>query len=447
MKGDSGGSPIRLAAMTKQSAVSGLGARIRKRRLEVRLTQTELGEPELHSSYISLIESGQRQPSPEALGFIADRLGTTVEELLSGRPPGLEVELELQIHGARRDTDQGRVQEAEKSLLAVIKQARRHGLTRVEARAVEVLGAIAERTAGPEAALSHFEAAEELWRSEPIHLRFDTVAGLARCRQQLETPQLAIHLLDTYRRDLEGSGMAEPTALMRVHTALIYPYFAAGLPEKAAEAAREAVRLETRVEDPEQLACMHLAVARSLLYEGHHEDALASLRKAEEIYLAGGWRNRVAKAQINEAIVLSKQEDFGPAQQKLLSALDILNGSPNQLDEALALNELGHVTRRLDDISSALGYLERARKLLEEGDIIEQAFNEREIGICLVPKDSKLAEIHLKSAVDLYRISGATAELATTFKALGDLYAARGDTDLALDALREGLAAVEERSA
>jgi tetratricopeptide (TPR) repeat protein len=117
------------------------------------------------------------------------------------------------------------------------------------------------------------------------------------------------------------------------------------------------------------------------------------------------------------------------------------------LDEALALNELGHVTRRLDDISSALGYLERARKLLEEGDIIEKAFNERELGICLAPTDPKVAENHLKRAVDLYRISGATAELATTFKALGDLYAARGDTDLALDALREGLAAVEERSA
>jgi tetratricopeptide (TPR) repeat protein len=234
---------------------------------------------------------------------------------------------------------------------------------------------------------------------------------------------------------------------MRTYTALIYPYFASGLPEKAAEAARQALRLETRVEEPEQLACMHLAVARSLLYEGHHDDALQSLRKAEEIYEAGGWRNRVAKVQLNEAIVLAKKENFGEARDKLLAAWELLETSPNRLDQALALNELGHVTRHLEDAQSALDYLERAKGFLEEGDIIEMAFNERELGICLAPTEPKIAENHLKNAVDLYRISGATAELATTFKALGDLYAARGETDLALDALREGLAAVEERSA
>lgn len=51
-----------------------------------------------------------------------------------------------------------------------------------------------------------------------------------------------------------------------------------------------------------------------------------------------------------------------------------------------------------------------------------------------------------KKAIDRYRISGNTTELASTFKALGELYRAQGKTDLAFEAMGKGLAAVEERS-
>ena len=82
-----------------------------------------------------------------------------------------------------------------------------------------------------------------------------------------------------------------------------------------------------------------------------------------------------------------------------------------------------------------------------EGNVIESAFNQRELGLCLGLTEPEAAENHLRRAVDLYRISGATTDLATTFKALGELYAAQGKTDLAIEALRDGLAQVEERLA
>lgn len=399
------------------------------------------------SAYISLIESGQRRPSPEALSRIADRLAVTVEELLSGRPPGLEVELELQIHDAKRQADDGALETADAALSEVIKQSKRHSLQRVHARALEAQAAIADKTAGPETALSLYQAANELWRNEPTHLRSETVAGMAWCTQQLGDARLATYMLESYRHELQVSGKRDPVALMRIHTALIDPYFALGLPEKAAEAAREAMRLETRVDNPEQIACMHLAVARSLLYDNQPEDALQSLRKAEQIYLAAGWRNRAAKAQINEAIVLAKKESYEEARGKLETALDALALSPHRLDEALARNELAYVLRHLDDIDGALNQLNVAKRMLEEGDAVERAFNERELGLCLMNSDVKKAERHLKRAIDLYRAIAAATEVATTFKALADLYVEQGKTDLALQALRDGIASVEERTA
>ena len=433
--------------MARRGGLAAVGGRIKKRRLEIGLTQAQLGEPEFTSAYVSLIEAGHRRPSPRALDYLAKRLGVPQDELLTGRPAALEVELELRIQEARRDIDRGEIEAAQSSMRKVLKQAHRNELTRVEARAEEVLGGIAERVSGAEPALEHYERAEELWREHPLHLRFEAVAGLARCTEYLGDARLAAFMLESYRNQLESSGKPDPLALMHTWTALIHPYFAAGLSEKAVEAARHALALETRVEDPEELACMHLAVARSLAYDGHHDDALQSLRKAEEIYLSQGWRNRAAKAKVNEAIVLSKKENYDAARDQLLSALELIEESPNRVDEAAALNELGRVMRHLDDVHGALGYLERAGRLLEEGDVIERAFNERELGLCLGLTEPKAAENHLRRAVDLYRISGATAELATTFKALGELYAAQGNTDLALDALRDGLASVEERSA
>jgi tetratricopeptide (TPR) repeat protein len=105
------------------------------------------------------------------------------------------------------------------------------------------------------------------------------------------------------------------------------------------------------------------------------------------------------------------------------------------------------VTRHLGDLSTAQEYLERARPLLEDSDVVERAFNERELGLCVAKTNSTRAEKHLKKAIDLYRIVGAATELATTFKALGDLYLRQGKADLAIEALREGLESVEERSA
>lgn len=433
--------------MPRTPKLSPLGARIKARRLELGLTQVQLGGPNFTAAYISLIEAGHRHPSPEVLGHIAQRLDMHPDELITGRPAGIDVDLELQMQAARRDLDHGRVEDAQVAIAIVLKQSRQHNLTRVEARAHEISAAISEKTTGPAAALPYYQQAEELWRDQPAHLRFLTVTGISRCTHQLGDPQLAIHMLESYRRELEGSGKPHPLSLMHTYTAMIYPCFAAGLPQKAAEAARMALSLEAHVDDPDELACMHLTVARTLVFEGEYADALTSIRKAEDIFLASGWRNQLAKAQIAEAIVLSKKEDHEPAKEKLLSALEILEESPNQLDEALALNELGHVMRHLDDVHSALTYLERAKGMLEEGDIIERAFNERELGLCLGTAEPKVAERHLKRAVDLYRISGATTELATTFKALGEFYVGQGKSEKAIEALREGLEAVEERSA
>ena len=422
-----------------------IGARIRERRIAKGLTQGQLGGKELSAGYVSMIEGGHRRLPDDYLEVIAERLDMDLSELLTGVPAGLEAQLEVKLHLARRRADQGALDEATVDVDFVRTTARQHGMTRVEARAEEALGSFAERRADPVEALEHYERAEDLWKNEAIHLRAVAVAGVANCTRVLGDPQMALHCLDQYRRDLIATQHPDPVALMRTYTEMVYAYFAVGLPEKASDAARSALRLEGQVEDPDEIACMNLTVAQALHHEGRYGDALESIRKAHEFYTTGGWHNKAAKALIAEAFVLCEKDDHLAARDRLLEAIDLLQASPNRIDEAMTYNQLGHVMRHLGDSQACLGFLERALPLLHKTDVIERAFNAREMGLCRLQSDPSAAEVYLKRAIDLYRSRGARDELAATYKDLGDLYVSQGRSDLALGTFREGLEGLGKR--
>ncbi len=58
------------------------------------LSQAQLALPELSDSYVSLIESGKRTPTPDVLRLIARKLGCSVSYLLSG----IDEETQVKIH-------------------------------------------------------------------------------------------------------------------------------------------------------------------------------------------------------------------------------------------------------------------------------------------------------------------------------------------------------------
>lgn len=69
-----------------------LGERIRNARVAKGLTQEQVGAGLASTAYISRIESGQRRPDGRLLARIAERLDTTLEQLLCPAPPPALVE-------------------------------------------------------------------------------------------------------------------------------------------------------------------------------------------------------------------------------------------------------------------------------------------------------------------------------------------------------------------
>ncbi len=423
----------------------GFGRRLKRLRLAKGLTQKEVAEPHYSAAYVSTIEAGRRMPSRAALEHFAVRLGMEADELITGRPSDLLPQLTLELQEARVAISAGRYREAEEQLGKVKKAAARYGLRRIEARVEEGLGLAAERRGAVSRALEHFERAEGLLSHEPVPLRAEAVAGVARCTQMMGDLRYAIHILETYLMLLERSGLRDPVALMRTYSALVWPYSEAELLDKAAEAAAHALKLEPRVHDQEQVANMHINVARALLQQGYADDALKSLEKAEELYRSLDWKTEIARAHLARGIVLSQRGELEEARRELTSSLGALQGTSSHLNEARALNELAKVERLAGRLEEAERLLERSLSLLRDGDVAELALAHRELGLCQTPAHHDLAEKNLRIAIDLYRRAEQPLEVAASFRALGDLLVAQGDLDAARETYREGIFALEER--
>jgi tetratricopeptide (TPR) repeat protein len=421
------------------------GSRLRKLRLARGMTQKQLAGDRYTHAYVSTIEAGRRMPSRAALEHFAARLDVDVDELLSGRPRGFDTTLELRLHDARIALSNGEIDTAEHQLTATVKDARRYALPRLEARAEEALGLLVERRGKPDDALEHYRRAEEILKDEPPTSRVDAVDGKASCFTALGDVRYAIHLLESLLDEIERSGLEDPDALARVEASLVFTYLEAGLYRRAAESAAELDRLAQRVRDPMRIAQMHLHVARLHLAEGRIKDAEASLQRAEDAYRELQLKAETGYAYLARGYVLSREERFDEARAELDQAREIFEQTGDEKDLTRTLNELGRIERLSGDTARAKTLLHRSIGLLGTSDTPILAWAHRELGLAVVPDDPDEAEKHLRFAIELYERAQQAAEVAVTYRALGDLLAERGSREEAAEAYRTGILALEPR--
>ncbi|WP_405527453.1 helix-turn-helix domain-containing protein [Streptomyces canus] len=116
------------------------GRRVRALRLRAGMSQAALAGPELSASYVSLIESGKREPSPEVATALAERLGVTPESLQSEHT-------DVPEHGAEgKDTSNGSTGADERiGLMELLLRARREEEEGTSDMAAELLTSILDK--------------------------------------------------------------------------------------------------------------------------------------------------------------------------------------------------------------------------------------------------------------------------------------------------------------
>jgi tetratricopeptide (TPR) repeat protein len=422
-----------------------IGRRLRRLRVERGLRQTALASPHYSAAYVSHLEHGRRSPSDTALNRFADRLGVASDYLVTGRDPDLELKLQLACDRAIARIHLGELQSAGHDLQTTGRAAKKEGLPRVQAIAEEGLATIAQKEARYNDALAHLAAATELLAGAAAETFTPIVTARARCFFSMNQLSLAIHVLEKHLVELNDPGPPDPTALLQTYSAMIGPYFEAGLRDQAAVVAEKAHSLEARVQDPEHLACLHINRAQILLEKGHTTEALLSLAKAEDLYRRIGWRDSVSKAAIARASAAVGLGDLETGETQARAALAELDHMPNTLERARVLNLLARICRLRKDPRAALTYLEQTGELLGTERSLEQAWRLRETGLShLDLGELEGAEEGFRAALEIYKEAETPSQVATTAAYLGDVLNKLGRHEESADVYRAGLAQVED---
>ncbi|GAB2993860.1 helix-turn-helix transcriptional regulator [Streptomyces pseudoechinosporeus] len=106
------------------------GRRIRELRRQVGMSQAQLAGPQFSASYVSLVESGKRVPSPDIVATLADRLGVTPQSLQedddTASPPdetkdeARRIDLVGLLFKARKEEEEGFPDAAVKQLTEIL---------------------------------------------------------------------------------------------------------------------------------------------------------------------------------------------------------------------------------------------------------------------------------------------------------------------------------------
>ncbi|MCX4545624.1 helix-turn-helix domain-containing protein [Streptomyces sp. NBC_01565] len=420
-----------------------IGRRVQRLRTERGLTQRQLADPAYTPAYISTLESGKVRPSETALRFLAGRLGTSYEELATGRPAHLATELRLGLTDAQRALATGAADEAAVRYRRLLTDAEHLGLAAERAEALLGLGECALESGELTDAVRHFEASEQLLAGEPLPRRARPIRGRAVAHLLAGELRYACYLLESAIDELNAGGLADPEALVLLYAAVIGPYMDMGAHARAAHAAELALALAPQVSDPALVAGMHRQVARTFLAEGRVADADASLAKAQAVYRELRLRTDLAHCHWMRGYVQAQNGDLASAEGELRTARDMLAAKRAALYTAQVEIELADVLRRLGRYEEAAGLLS---VLLEQGDLgdshgaVHAGGAHRLLGLIAQERgEDDAAEEHYVQALALLERSGATGDLADLCRLLGDLLRRAGRVEAALDVYRTGL--------
>ncbi|MFF3766394.1 tetratricopeptide repeat protein [Streptomyces sp. NPDC001922] len=424
---------------------TGIGRRVQRLRTELGLTQRQLAEPEYTAAYISTLESGRVRPSETALRHLAERLGTSVDELATGRPAHLATELRLGLTDARQLLGAGDATDAAELVRRLLVTAERHGFTAERAEALIALGDCALDLGELTEARESFEAAELLLAGEPLPRRAAAVRGRAVAHLLTGELRYSCYLLESAIDELNRSGLHDPDALALLHSAAIAPYMDMGAYARAAQSAEFALALAPSISDPALVARMHRGVARAMIAEGRVAEADASLTKAQELYRQLHIRTELAHCHWMRGYVHAQDGDLETAESELRTAREMLASKRAQLFTAQVEVELADVLRRRGRCEEAAALLGRmldgiGAALGPERGAVHAAGAHRLLGMIADEGGATdEAERHYCEALSLLEHSGAAGDLADICRLLGDLLRREGRTEAALDAYRTGL--------
>lgn len=341
-----------------------VGDRVRNLRLTRRMSQAQLAGHDLSDSYVSLIESGKRTPTPAVLRLLAERLGCTTEYLAEGVEPEQRAHLEVLERKAKIDLLDGDPAAALTGFDEVLARSDDADLASRahwgRAQSLEELGRF-------EDAIAVFEELREQAEREPTRLSWiPPLIPLTRCYQRVGDLGQAVSLGERVLHRLHELGLVAGPEHTEVGRVLLLAY----LDRSDPVAARTLGRRLLAGEQPggPSLGMLYQRAGQQALDEGEIGEALYFTDQAIAARSTETRRRTQARLRIAVARGLLRGDErpgVRPHSDAALEALHLLQSARADLagdevgdctvDTARAYVLIGQPDRAISAVEAILG--------------------------------------------------------------------------------------------
>jgi transcriptional regulator with XRE-family HTH domain/predicted negative regulator of RcsB-dependent stress response len=423
-----------------------VGERVRNLRLSKHLSQAQLAGTELSDSYISLIESGKRTPTPAVVRLLASRLGCLPEYLSEGIEPEERLHLQVRVRHAELALLAGDADQALALFTDILSAVDNDpDLTKRarwgQARALEARGE------GEEAIKALEELREEAGRDRGRAGWLPIIVVLARCYRAAGDLGRTVALGESALQRLAQLGLLGGEEAAEVGRTLVATYLDRGDVDQARALSE---RLLAASESD--------ATVMITAYRKASQRALEEGAGGESLYLA------------DQALALHAGDTLTKAQARLrvASARSLLPADASPESAAKALELLRAAEQALSGIDAAECLIETARSKLVLGEpgaavaIAQRVLTELSshpggavtvIRARLMLAQALVATNEYDEALTALRATGdqlgslpPSRATARVWRELGDLFGAAGDSESMMDAYRKALESAGLRS-
>jgi tetratricopeptide (TPR) repeat protein len=339
-----------------------IGQRLRRLRLERKLSQRELAGPGVSYAYISRIEAGARRPSVKALRMLARKLGVSADYLETGSEIRESDERELRIADAELELRLAKQPaDAETKLAELHDDAVAAGDSVAASRANVALGLAAAGGGRNAEAIERLESGLEL---SPVSAgaRPDVYATLGRAYTVTGRPERAVEL---FERCLEEIGEAAPddiAAQVRFTTYLSYALTDLGDLERAQSVLDTALEHTDEMTDAYSRVRLYWSLARLNDIQGKPAAALDYVRRAIALLDVTDDTLHLARAHLLCGDILTAQGRAEEAGRHFDIAERLFGPNPEPED---VLNLYTDQGRRAVQLGNGEEAVRRARAALE----------------------------------------------------------------------------------
>ncbi len=422
-----------------------VGERIKAIRRQRGLSQAQLAHPELSDSYVSLIESGKRTPTPAVLELLAQKLDCSLTYLVNGVTAEQMEEIELGLRFAQLALENGDLTEARSRYAELLADKNLAGLASLR-RDAQYGYALATEACGnfPEAITVLESLSGEEADGQPLERRVQVAIALCRCYRELGDLQAAVRVGES-TLGLATSRPQWTDVTVELGSTLLFVYVERGDLLRARQFAAELLAAAELLGTPTSMVAACWNAALTAQASGNGDEAMSLVERALAVQSENGEPRNLARLRSQFAMLLLQVRPAEALMAKELSerALrELKESSAGKTAIARCELNIARAQMALGRPVEAVEHARQAQSLLADGSSLAVAAD-----ACLVlgqaywmQRLDQEALAELQAAAERLRRLPVTRTIAERWQSVAEMQARLGEHEPSMSSYQQALA-------